>query len=132
MYSELIQRNTVYNQDKVSELFFSRENVDTIQKLIQYNVYQESSKQYRISRQSDPELFIIMNSIYKQHRRNLPHHIQEQINELNEIVSKEATRLIMPRLLQYIGYMNTLDKRLDVLEYGENTSSIGQKYDDTY
>lgn len=132
MYSELIQRNTVYNQDQVSEIFFSRENVDTIQKIIQYNVYQQSSKQHKISRQSDPELFIIMNSIYKQHRRNLPHHIQEQINELNEIVSTEATRLIMPRLLQYIGYMNTLDKRLDVLEYGANTSSIGQKYDDMY
>ena len=128
MYSELVQRQITYNDDKVSEIFFSQNNIDTIQKMIQHNVYRKSGNKHKISKQSEPELFIIMNSIYKQHRRNLPNYIQEQIHELNNFVVEEATRLIMPRLLQYVDYMNNLDNRLDVMEHGQNTSSAGLKY----
>ena len=127
MYSELIQRRAEYNDDKVSDLFFSSQNIDKIQKMIQMNVYTKTSKQYKISRQSDSELFILMTGIYSNNSRHLPHHIQEQVDELNELTTIKATQLILPRLLQYIGYMNTLDKRLDVLDYAVNTSSIGDK-----
>ena len=127
MYSELIQRRAEYNDDKVSQLFFSSQNVDKIQKMIQMNIYIKTSKQYKISRQSDSELFILMTGIYSNHSRHLPHHIHEQVDELNELTTDKATQLILPRLLQYIGYMNTLDKRLDVLDYAVNTSSIGDK-----
>lgn len=128
MYSELVQRQGVYNNNQLSIQFFSSQNVDTIQDMIKMKVYKQSNNQYKISRQSDTELFIIMQSIYTQQGRNMNTHVQEQINELNETVANEAVRLIMPRLLQHIGYMNDLDKNIEVLDYGFNTSSYGYKY----
>lgn len=128
MYSELIQRRAEYNDDKVSELFFSSQNIDKIQKMIQMNVYTKTSQQHKISRQSDNELFVLMTGIYSNNSLHLPHHVNEQVDELNALTTDKATQLILPRLLQYIGYMNTLDKRLDILDYAVNTSSTGDKF----
>ena len=92
MYSELIQRQGVYNNNQLSIQFFSSQNVDIIQNMIQMKVYKQSNNQYKISRQSDTELFIIMQSIYNQQSRNMSTHVQEQVDELNETVANEATR----------------------------------------
>ena len=123
MYNELIQRQSIYNDDKVSAQFFSSQNTDVIQNMIQAHIQQKL--QHKISRQSDTELFIIMQSIHKQHARNMPTHIQEQVNELNDITVKEASRLITPKLLQYIGYMKDLEKGIEVMDRARNTSSAG-------
>lgn len=126
IYNNVIRNQGLYNNDQVNLQFFASQNIDKIQKMIQHKTYQETKQ--RISRQSDTELFLIMQSIHKQHGRNLPTHTQQQIDELNLIVTEEAFKLIKPRLLQYIGYMNTLDNRLNVLDYGQNTSSSGEKF----
>lgn len=128
MYSEHIQRQAMYNNDEVNSIFFSHKNTEHIQSMIQHSVYTKSQRKHQISKQSDQELFIIMTSIYKQFAKNHPNYINEQVQELNTIVADEATKIIMPRLLQYLDYMNTLDKRLDVIDYGANTSNTGVKY----
>jgi len=126
MYNELIQRTSVYNNDQVSIRFFSKQNIDLIQNMIQANVYKTTN--YKIGRQSDTELFIIMQSIHKQNGRNMQDYVDEQIDELNKIVVKEATRIITPNLLQHVSYLNDLDKGIQVIDYGTNTSSVGEKY----
>lgn len=127
MYNELIKRQSIYNDDQVSSTFFSQKNTDIIQNMIRHSVYLQTNKQHKISRQSDTELFIIMQSIHKQHGRNMPTHIQEQVDELNNIVTEEATKLIIPRLLQHVSYLENMGN-IQVLDYGSNTSSYGQKY----
>lgn len=126
MYNELIKRQGVYNNDQVNIQFFSAQNIDIIQKNIQSNVYKNTNQ--KIGKQSETELFIIMQSIHRQHSRNIPTHIQEQVDELNEIVANEATRLITPRLLQHISYLEELNTGRKFMEYAQNTSSVGEKY----
>ena len=126
MYNELIKRNGLYNDDQVSMNFFSKENIDQVQNMIQASVYRQTN--HKIGRQSDTELFIIMQSIHKQNSRNIQAYVQDQINELNDIVVKEATRLIIPKLLQHISYLENIDKGLQIMDYGSNTSSVGTKY----
>lgn len=128
MYSELLQRQGVYNNNQVNLQFFSSENVDKIQNMIQTSVYKQSGDSFKISRQSDTELFIIMQSIYNQHGLNMNTHIDEQVNDLNQQVTNEATRIIMPRIHQYVGYMDKLTGEMKVLDYGFNTSTYGYDY----
>ena len=128
MYSELLQRQGVYNNNQVNIQFFSSENVDKIQNMIQTSVYKQSGDSFKISRQSDSELFIIMQSIYNQHGLNMNTHIDEQVNDLNQQVTNEATRIIMPRIHQYVGYMDKLTGEMKVLDYGFNTSTYGYDY----
>ena len=125
MYSELIQRQGVYNNDPVNQQFFSQTNVDIIHKMIQNNIYKQTNK--LISRQSDTELFIIMQSIHKQHGRNMQNFITEQVDELNTLTANEASRLILPKLLQYIDYLKKTENEMEILDYGFNTSTYGLK-----
>jgi len=77
-----IQETSVLNQ-----LFFSKKNIEIIQNMIRYNVYEKSEKKYVIDKQSDIELEIVMRSIYLQHSPNLPNKIKEQISYLNKLVT---------------------------------------------
>ena len=63
-------------------MIFSKRNIDCIQKHIQKSVLQKTN--YRIGRQSDLQLQIIMRSIYLQYSKNLDCNYAEQIRELNK------------------------------------------------
>ena len=80
-----IQETSVLNQ-----LFFSKKNMDNVQNMIRYNVYEKSNKKFIIDKQSDIELEIIMRSIYLQHSVNLPNKIKEQIMYLNDLVKNSG------------------------------------------
>tara|TARA_A100001015_G_C14875095_1_gene665963 strand:+ start:127 stop:333 length:207 start_codon:yes stop_codon:yes gene_type:complete len=68
-----------------------------------------------------------MQSMHKQHGRNMPTFITEQVDELNQLTANEATRLILPRLLQYVDYLKKTENDMEVLDYGFNTSTYGLK-----
>ena len=77
----------IQETSKLNHLFFSKKNMEIIQNMIRFNVYQKSEKKHIIDRQSDIELEIVMRSIYLQHSPNLPNKITEQISYLNKLVS---------------------------------------------
>jgi hypothetical protein len=112
-------------QTKVSILYFSKENVDLIQQEIIKNVYQQIGEV--ISRQSDLNLQIIMKSYYLQYGKNLSCQVKEQVNELNQMVIKECTRIIIPNIQQTIGYRRDLTKMPTTLDRPINLSQSGTK-----
>lgn len=126
-FNEVYLRSMEYEPNDVNQLYFSSENIDLLQKMIQQQIYIDSNKRHKISRQSDDELLIIMRSVYMEHSRNLPGYVKEQIIELNQHVVSECVRIILPRIEQHVSYMNTLDKRLDIMDYGETTTTKGTK-----
>lgn len=117
----------VHELTSVSESFFSKENVELIQQKIIENVYLKSNRQYRISRQSDQNLQIIMRSIYFQYAKNLPCRIKEQVIELNDIVIEECTNIILPNIKLHITYFKDISEMPKTLEHAKNVSSKGTK-----
>jgi hypothetical protein len=115
----------IHQPTPVSNLFFSKENVDLIQQEIIKNVYQQLGE--IISRQSDLNLQIIMKSYYLQYGKNMPCQIKEQVNELNQLVIKECVRIIIPNVQQTIGYRRDLTKMPTVLDRPINMSQSGTK-----
>lgn len=119
----------------VSNLFFSRENVDRIQLLLKQEVINITNadtdpilngyKPIIIKRQNDTELGIIMRSIYLQYSKNLPSNIEQQVNELNTIVIYDSVPKIITSIKQKIKYYYDIQNNPVPLDYGMNTSIKG-------
>jgi hypothetical protein len=111
----------------LNHLFFSKKNMENIQNMIRYKVYEKSEKKYIIDKQSDIELEIVMRSIYLQHSPNLPNKIKEQIAYLNKLVSDWCVEQILPEVYQYFGYMKEIEYMPIPIDLPLNLSSQGSR-----
>ena len=96
------------NLTKLDELFFSKENIELINKQIIMSVYKKSDKKFKICNQSESSLMIVMSYIYNEYAKHLPYDIKEQIRELNCKVTKEVVPLIITNVDQHIGYIKDI------------------------
>lgn len=120
-----ISRN--YSGTCVSETFFSRENVDIIhQGLINY-VYNKSNGKYKIGKQSEQELSIVMRSIYLTNGKNLNFNIKEQVKELNREVIEWCAERIIINIQQYLEYKTNVSTLKMPMETPALTSQKGLK-----
>ena len=93
----------------LSEVFFSRKNINNIQKNIIKKVLEGSNNKYNIGNQSEKELQIIMRSIYLQNALNNDTDIQLQIKNLNNLVYDYCVPNILVNATQYVGYLKDID-----------------------
>jgi hypothetical protein len=112
---------------QLSLLFFSKENIDILQKYIRYNVWILSNKKHIIGRQSDIELEIVMRSMYLQHSRNLNCKIIDQIKNLNKLVVDWCAPKIYSEVQQYIGYLYDVQQLPMPIDRPVNISNKGSK-----
>jgi len=111
----------------LSLLFFSKENIDIIQKIIRYDVWKFSNEKYVIDRQSDTELEIVMRSMYLQHSRNLQCKLNEQIRKLNKLVTDWTAPKIFIQVQQYFGYIHDVENLPMPIDRPTNISNKGSK-----
>lgn len=116
----------IWTTNELSDKFFDKNNINHLQKLIQYGVFKYSNGQYKISIQPENELKIIMRSIYLQHSKNLPYHIQDQINALNKLVLNYCIPQIYSEAKLYKGYLKDVSNLPMPINNPINTS-IHQK-----
>lgn len=115
------------NCTRVSELFFSTDNIDLLQLGIRNKILNKSNGKYNIGRQSDDELKIIMRSIYYQHSKNLPTNINEQVKELNTYVIEWSVPQIITNLKQDEKYRYDISTLPEPLERSLLTTQKGTK-----
>ena len=118
----VIQETSTLNQ-----IFFSKKNMDIIQNMIRFKVYEKSDKKHIIDKQSDIELEIVMRSIYLQHSPNLPNKIKEQITYLDKLVSDWCVEQILPEITQYFGYIKEIEYMPIPIDLPLNLSSKGSR-----
>ena len=117
----------IYEPTKLNIVFFSKENVKLIQNMIRYRIWQRSNKEYKIGNQSTVEIQVVMRSIFLQHSPNLNYGITEQIKYLNNLVVEWCIPRIMAEILQYVGYLNDIQKIPMQIDRPINLSSRGTK-----
>jgi hypothetical protein len=98
--------------------FFSRENLATLQKDIRYVVNKWSG--HHIGDQSETELHIIMQKVYKEHARMIDEtragtkallrHIQNQLKVMNEVLVNEVAPIVINGVEQHMGYIKQVDQ----------------------
>jgi hypothetical protein len=115
-------------QDSVlSRVYFSRQNINNIQRKIIDGVFNKSYGKLNIANQSDNELKIIMRSIYLEHSKNVDCKIQEQISELNKLVLLYCIDNIMVNATQYINYIREIKKPIETMSNPANVGVSGTK-----
>jgi hypothetical protein len=109
----------------LKSVFFSKENMNIIQSMLQKMVYERSN--YRISRQNDDHLMNIAMDVFKTYCKNLPFQIKEQIMELNEIVVKFVYPYIIKQIEAIYRYREDIESPIQTMPLPQNTSIQGQR-----
>lgn len=117
----------IQQADKLSDLFFSRENIEALQQGIRYLVFEKSCKKHIIDRQSEDDLLVIMRSIYLQNAVNLPYMILEQVRVLNQKVLEFVVPRVLEEIKMYIDYKKRVSTLPVPMARSENTSVAGTK-----
>jgi len=105
-YTDAMNGN--WYKTKLSNAFFSSENIQILQNGIRYGVYIKSNEQYIIPEQSEDELKIIMRSIFLQNSKNLSNNIKQQISELNDKVLEYSINDVFGEATSYMIYKKDL------------------------
>ena len=123
-----ISINNLFTKQEKTSLscsFYSKENLDKLQNKIIEGVFVESNGEFKIGRQSDLQLQIIMRSIYLTYGRNKSTHIEEQVAELNNKVISEALKSILPNIKQFLHYKKEISEPRPIRPNSVNVSSKG-------
>lgn len=105
----------LYNT-KLSNAYFSKENMQIIQNALRKGVYKKSNNAFIIAEQDYEALSIIMRSIFLQHSKNLPENITEQIQELNNKVLEYAIPQVFGEIQGYMKYKKDVSTLVTPLE----------------
>jgi hypothetical protein len=88
----------------LSDAFFSAENIQIIQNGLRAGVYEMSEKKYVIAPQNIDTLKVIMRSTYLQYAEHYPNKITEQIVRLNKLVLDYAIPTVYNEAVGYVKY----------------------------
>lgn len=73
----------LHKETPLNRIFFSRENIDMLQRDIQGQVRAMSGGKYNIDKQNEDDLKIIMRSYYLMFGKNDPNNVDGELRELN-------------------------------------------------
>ena len=98
----------IHEETGLSEVYFSKENMEILQSAIRYEVNQNTGK--IIDKQSPNELSIVMRSIYLQNGNPMvsSNSIKKEVVKLNSMVIDYCSEQISTQVLQYQGYIQKL------------------------
>ena len=116
---------SIQNKSKLSDLYFSQLNIDSLQNILKYRVWLESNKKHKIANQSEHQLKIIMRSIFLQNGKFNNNNILDQVKELNEKVIKYCLPNILSNIEMYIAYKKTVSYLPIPIILPENVSIKG-------
>lgn len=112
----------VWHESKLSEAFFSVQNIKLLQDEIIKGVFDKSNKQLQIGQQSVDELKIIMRSIFLQNSNNLQNDIPNQVIELNKLVLEYAINQVYNEAIGYLKYLRSASFMHTLLQNPVNSS----------
>jgi len=113
--------------NNLSNIFFSKKNIEKIQLLIITKVYIDSNKRFSINKQNEQELLIIMRSFYLQYSKNLDNNIDNQIENLNKMVVEWCSENIITNIEQYLNYKKVCSTLPMPLERAQLPTQKGTK-----
>lgn len=143
---QISQNNTkqvfknIYDNTLLTEMYFSKQNIQNIQNIIKYLVHKETN--YVVDDQSYTELLIVMRSIFLEYSAHPPyiHNDMSQsaknelykkytieVDRLNQIVVNSIVPKIISQLQQYIDYLKDASTQPTQIERPQNESIAGQR-----
>ena len=91
-------------RSRLSDAYFSLENIEIIQHGIRKGVYDKSNQKILIDNQPKDNIVTVMRAIYLQYSKNLDTDITSQINELNNLVLDFCIKNVYSEAVAYLNY----------------------------
>lgn len=110
MTDQLRQFHKAINEEpsQLSIGFFRASNIEQVHRDIINAVASASRGAYRISKQSQSEVELLMVYVYQNNAHDVTGTSIERVQKLNRIVAQEATESILVAITQHIAYMRLL------------------------
>jgi Family of unknown function (DUF5761) len=118
---------SVHSKNEVSDLFFSRKNIEALQEGIRYMVFKKSCGKHTIDKQSETDLVVVMRSVYLQYGEFRPYGLLEQVKDLNARVLEYCVPKILEEIKLYMYYRKDISQLPVPLDRGQYVSSKGSK-----
>ncbi len=115
----------IIEPSKLTDLFFSRENLKIIQNMVRRDIYDRSDKKYVIDYQPETEVLIVMRSVFLTYGKNRPDNITKQIDELNQITYRKIVEKIYPNLVSYMIYLRDINEMYALNQLPDSASIYG-------
>ncbi len=109
----------------LSETFYSRSNLEYLQRAIADSVKAETS--YEIGRQNDMDLYNLMKKAYTDYMVTDFADVPAQVSRMNASVVKSATRTIKTAILQDLAYLRDISTTPVPPDIPRSTSTYGLK-----
>ena len=93
-----------FERTRLSDAYFSQQNIQIIQNGLRNGVYLKSNGQIKVDNQPTDSLVTIMRSMFLQHSKNLETNIPQQIQELNKYVLDYAIQNVYSEAVAYLKY----------------------------
>jgi hypothetical protein len=113
----------IWDDTKLSTLFFSKENVIIIQNGIRAGVYRRSDGHYIIDPQDYDTLSVIMRSIYLENSKNQSTHITRQLEDLNRLVVDYSVDNVFKEAQGYLCYLKDASTMYEPIDHPKLMSS---------
>ena len=91
-------------RSKLSDNFFSKQNIQIIQNGIRKGVFDRSNGKIVVDNQSEDQIVTVMRSMYLQYSKNLDTDIAKQIYELNSVILSYCINNVYTEAVAYIKY----------------------------
>ncbi len=117
-----------WNSNPLTRDFFSKKNLNYIQNIIRYLIYQKSNKTYIIDKQDDTNILVIMRQTFLRYYPSIKSTtINKQILELNTLVINEIISPLINEISSYIKFLKDQNSPLSQFQISQATSITGQK-----
>ena len=108
---------STWSNTQLSDLFFSKENIQIVQNGLRAEVYRLSNGEYSIGQQDNDELKIIMRALYLESAVNLPTNIREQVAALNQHVLNHCVPKLLNEIRAYLKYKRDASSMYTVMTW---------------
>ncbi len=111
LHSNDLRRDMVghlHAETPLNKIFFSQSNLDFIQSQIQTQVLAMSGGKYKIDKQNDDDVKIIMRSYYLMFGKNDPNFVEKELQDLNSRVIGYASAKVYSEVDFHMFYLNDI------------------------
>lgn len=126
-YAEDALKGIQETDNLLSNVFFSKENMELIQNGLKKEVYVMSKNKFLIAKQSEQDLMVVMRAIFLTNASYSQMAIRDQIKELNSIVIGNLTPKILSAINFDLEYQKVINNPIQPMDRPKNMSSAGNK-----
>jgi hypothetical protein len=116
-----------HGKTPLNTVFFSQSNIAHVHAGIQNQVSLMSDGKYKIDKQGDDEVRIVMRSYYLMFARNDPHQVAQELDELNRRVIAYCATKVYSEVDFHMFYMKDLEDFASPIANPINTGVVGTR-----